>query len=129
MRRVSITLPDDAYRALEELVSKTGISNRSRIMADAVMLLRGQELEDNRFYAGSLVLIYDHSKGETVYAVTDAQHDFNDIVRGTTHIHLSEEKCVEITTVVGEGKRIKELVSRLRKVSGVITVQTCFVVP
>lgn len=122
MRRISITLPDEVYSALEELEAKTRISNRSRLIGDAIMLMHSQEVDDDATYAGSIVIVYDHSKGETVYAVVDVQHDFHGVIRGTTHVHLSEEKCIEVTTVVGKGRELKELSSRLRKISGVITV-------
>jgi len=123
MRRVSVTLPDEVYKALEELEAKTRIANRSRLVGDAVMLLYNQTLEDDAVYAGGLVVVYDHSRGETVYGVVDAQHDYTGLVRGSIHVHLTEEKCVEVIAVQGKGAEIKELASRLRKVSGVITVQ------
>ncbi|MEZ0346353.1 MAG: CopG family ribbon-helix-helix protein [Infirmifilum sp.] len=123
MRRVSVTLPDDIYRQLEELEAKTKITNRSRLIGDAITLFYNQNIEDEAVYAGSLVTLYDHSRGETVYSVVDVQHDFHEVIRVTTHVHLTEEKCVEVTTVLGKGKDIKELVSRLRRISGVLTVQ------
>ncbi|QOJ79083.1 CopG family ribbon-helix-helix protein [Infirmifilum lucidum] len=127
MRRISVTLPDEVFKALEELEVKTGVSNRSRLVGDAVMLLHSQALEDDAVYAGSLVVVYDHSRGETVYGVVDAQHDYTGLIRGSIHVHLTEEKCVEVIAVHGRGAEIRGLASKLRRVSGVITVQQSLV--
>lgn len=123
MRRVSVTLPDEVYQALEELAEKRGLANRSRIVGDAVMLLYSQSLDPDATYAGSLVVLYDHTRGETVYGVVDVQHDFSGAIVGSVHIHLTEEKCAEVIAVRGKGSEIEDLASRLRRVSGVVTVQ------
>lgn len=121
MRRISLTLPDEVYNALEELAEKMRIDNRSRLIADIIMAHSVSVLEEKK-YAGSIVILYDHSRGETVYAVTDLQHDFPE-VHASLHMHLGEDLCVEILAVKGEGKRLRCLLAKLREVSGVITVQ------
>ncbi|ABL78634.1 CopG family ribbon-helix-helix protein [Thermofilum pendens] len=122
MRRISLTVPDEVYKALEELAERTRISNRSRLVSDAIMAYASQSLEDGARYAGAIIVLYDHSRGETVYGVTDAQHDYPEI-SASLHMHLSEDLCLEVLGVRGEGGRLKNLISALRGVSGVITVQ------
>ncbi|MEM4852821.1 MAG: hypothetical protein QXQ60_04580, partial [Thermofilum sp.] len=63
------------------------------------------------------------TRGETVHALVDAQHEHLDIVRSSTHLHVSDDKCVEVLTVEGKGERIQSLISSLRRVSGVFSVQ------
>jgi CopG family nickel-responsive transcriptional regulator len=53
----------------------------------------------------------------------DAQHGFEDVVRSSVHMHVSEEKCVEVLAVEGRGERILGLIAALRRVSGVVSVQ------
>jgi len=122
VRRISLTLPDEVYNALEELAEKMRIDNRSRLIADIIMAHSVSVLEEEKKYAGSIVILYDHSRGETVYAVMDLQHDFPE-VHASLHMHLGEDLCVEILAVKGEGKRLRSLLAKLREVSGVITVQ------
>jgi CopG family nickel-responsive transcriptional regulator len=122
VRRISLTLPDEVYNALEELAERMKIDNRSRLVADMIMAHAMSVLEDEKRYAGSVVVLYDHSRGETVYALTDVQHDYPE-VSATIHMHISEDLCAEVLGVRGEGKRLRSLLSRLREVSGVITVQ------
>jgi CopG family nickel-responsive transcriptional regulator len=123
LRRVSIVLPDEVYQLLEEAARRTGVSNRSRLISDAVVGHYSSFIDEEGFYAGALVLFYDHSRGETVYAVVDAQHGFEDVVRSSVHMHVSEEKCVEVLAVEGRGERILGLIAALRRVSGVVSVQ------
>ncbi len=123
MRRVSIVLPDEVYQLLEEAARRTGITNRSRLVSDAVVSHYSSFIDKEGLYAGALVVFYDHSRGETVYAVVDAQHSFADVVRSNAHMHVSEEKCAEVLAVMGRGERILDLIAALRKVSGVVSVQ------
>ena len=123
MRRISVTLPDETFMALEELEKKTGIRNRSRIIADAIMFYSSSMIEDEAKYVGSVVIYYNHARGETVRALVEAQHHFLGEIRATTHIHLSRENCVDVLTIIGSGKSIRDLVRDVRKISGVITVQ------
>lgn len=124
MRRVSVTLPDEVFAVLEELSRG---SNRSRVVADAVVGLASRRLRRGSRYAGAIVVYYDHSRGETTKALIEAQHRFLGEVRASTHIHLTRENCVDVLTVVGEGGQVERLVEDLRRVSGVITVQYALV--
>jgi len=123
LRRVSVILPDEVYQLLEEAARRTGITNRSRLISDAVVGYYSSSVDREGFYAGALVVFYDHSRGETAYAVVDAQHGFADVIRSNVHMHVSEERCVEVLAVAGRGERVLELIASLRKVSGVISVQ------
>lgn len=123
LRRVSITLPDDVYKLLDDLARRTRISNRSRIIGDSIVHYHSSLLDEDMYYAGAVVVAYDHSRGETVHALVDAQHEFLEIVRSNTHLHISEDKCIEVLTVEGRGERIQSLISSLRRVSGVLSVQ------
>ncbi len=119
MRRVSVTLPEDVFSVLEEL-SRGG--NRSRVVADAVMAYASQRLEPGARYAGAVVVYYDHSRGETLKAVVEAQHRFLGEVRASAHVHLSRNMCIEVLAVEGTGDEIRGLLDSLRKASGVAAV-------
>lgn len=123
MRRISITLPDEAFRTLEELCRRTGVSNRSRVVADAIMHFSLTQLDDEKDYAGAVIIYYNHSRGETTKALIDSQHNFLGEIRATTHIHLTRENCIDVLTIIGKGGAIKKLIGDMRKISGVITVQ------
>lgn len=123
MRRVSVALPDEVYRLIEDLSRKTGVSNRSRLISDSIVYYHSRLLDEHNYYAGALIIVYDHSRGETVHALVDAQHEYLEIIRSSTHLHVSEDKCVEVLVVEGSGARIRSLISAMRKVSGVFSVQ------
>uniref|UniRef100_A0A7C4H746 CopG family ribbon-helix-helix protein n=1 Tax=Thermofilum pendens TaxID=2269 RepID=A0A7C4H746_THEPE len=123
MRRVSVALPDEVYKLLEDLARKTGVYNRSRIIGDSIVHYSSHLLSGDEYYAGAVTVAYDHTRGETVHALVDAQHEHLDIVRSSTHLHVSDDKCVEVLTVEGKGERIQSLISSLRRVSGVFSVQ------
>jgi CopG family nickel-responsive transcriptional regulator len=45
--------------------------------------------------------------------VTDLQHEFKDLIRVTTHVHVGDRDCVEVIHAMGEYGKVQELVSRL----------------
>jgi len=120
MRRVSVTLPDEVFALLEELAR--GV-NRSRVVADAIVEYAARRIKPGARYSGAVLVFYDHSRGETVKGLVEAQHHFLGEVRASTHVHLTREKCVDVLAVTGRGEDILRLVESLRRISGVITVQ------
>lgn len=123
MRRVSVAFPDEVYKVLEDLAKKTGITNRSRLISDSIVHYHSRLLDKDEYYVGAVVVAYDHSRGETVHALVDVQHEYLEVVRTNTHLHISEDKCVEVLVVEGRGEKIQSLISSLRRVSGVFSVQ------
>jgi len=92
---------------------------RSKAIGD---LIRASLVKDEWKYgeevAGAIVLLYDHHKRNIVEKITDLQHDYNDNIISTQHIHLDHDNCLEIVAVKGKANRIKEIESVLKSVKG-----------
>ncbi|MCU7787559.1 CopG family transcriptional regulator [Pyrobaculum sp. 3827-6] len=114
MKRVSIALDDKLFKEIEYAMSQIGETNRSRFIA-SIVSEKIAELSTTPV-ASIVVLVYDHEVGEVVKSVTEIQHDFRDVIRTTSHIHLDERNCLEVIHAVGEGERIKQLVTRISRV-------------
>jgi CopG family nickel-responsive transcriptional regulator len=95
-------------------MSQIGETNRSRFIA-SIISEKVAELSTTPV-ASIVVLVYDHEVGEVVKNITEIQHDFRDVIRTTSHIHLDERNCLEVIHAVGEGERIKQLVTRISRV-------------
>jgi len=114
-RRVSLALDEKLLRTIDGLMVKQGEINRSRFINSLLAnALAGIMEETTGGYVLSLVvLMYDHELGDVEKNVTDLQHEFKDLIRVTTHVHVGDRDCVEVIHAMGEYGKVQELVSRL----------------
>ncbi|ACB39359.1 CopG family ribbon-helix-helix protein [Pyrobaculum neutrophilum] len=114
VKRISIVLDDDLYKEMERLMTELGEVNRSRFIASVIAEKIGEASKTP--VASLVVIVYDHEVGDVAKHLTEVQHDFNDVIRVTTHVHLDERNCMEVIHAVGEGQRIRELTSRISRI-------------
>ena len=114
-RRISLALDEKLLRTIDGLMVKQGEINRSRFINSLLTnALAGIMEETTGGYVLSLVvLMYDHELGDVEKNVTDLQHEFKDLIRVTTHVHVGDRDCVEVIHAMGEYGKVQELVSRL----------------
>ena len=114
-KRVSLALDEELLRTIDGLMVKQGEINRSRFINSLLAnALAGIMEETTGGYVLSLVvLMYDHELGDVEKNVTDLQHEFKDLIRVTTHVHVGDRDCVEVIHAMGEYGKVQELVSRL----------------
>jgi len=70
--------------------------------------------------AGAIVMTYDHHKRELVNQLIDIQHDFQEVIISTQHVHLDHSHCLEIIAVRGSAPDVQKLASILKAKTGVI---------
>jgi len=68
---------------------------------------------------GAITLVYDHQARMLDYKLTHLQHDYHEIIRFSTHLHLDERHCVQVVIVGGPAARVSELADRLSALKGV----------
>ncbi len=117
MRRITITIDDDLYEMMEKTLAKLGEVNRSRFITSALNNYLSEVMIPEEGQVFSLVvIIFNHEVGEVDKEITSVQHDYRDIIKVTTHIHLTEDLCAEVIHIVGDSRRVREIVSRLSKI-------------
>lgn len=114
MKRISLTLDDKLYKEMENAMSVLGETNRSRFVA-SIIAEKISELVQKPM-ASIIVYIYDHEVGEVAKNITEIQHEFRDVIRTSTHIHLDDRNCLEVIHALGDGERIRDLVTRISRV-------------
>jgi len=120
--RISATLPDDLLKKFDEICKEMGYKNRSNAISSAIheFIASHKFVKEKGEIAGAIVFTYIHSPS-TSELLTRAQHEYNDIINATMHVHLSEEKCLEIIAVRGRARDIKKLLKKLAAIKGVIS--------
>lgn len=58
---------------------------------------------------GAIVLLYYVDKPSLLNQIIHVQHEFEDVICSSMHVHLTRDKCLEIIAVKGNAQEIKQL--------------------
>ena len=122
VERVCISVPSDLLAEFDDAVAKMGYPNRSKAVQDAMRSFlaewkASQALEGR--VNGAIVMIYDHRKPGLVEELLDVQHEHEDLIAATMHIHLTEEDCLEVIAVQGDVEDVRALAEAMKTKKGV----------
>jgi len=118
--RFGVSLDKELLKKFDELIKGRNYTNRSKALADLIRKEFVQEQwKKGGEIAGAITLVYDHHKRELINKLTDIQHDFQNIVISTQHIHLDHDNCLEIIAVKGVAAKIQKLTDTLKAVKGI----------
>lgn len=120
--RIGVSLPNNLLTKFDRIIEKRGYSSRSEGIRDSIRTYITyyewmNDVKGRR--VGTITLIYDHTKRGLSNALADAQHDFIDIIKSSTHIHLDHDNCLEVIILDGEGADVKAVAERIMSLKGV----------
>ena len=118
--RFGVSLEKTLIDAFDSHIRKQDYQNRSEAIRDLIRneLVKKQWTEGG-IVAGVIVMTYNHHKRELVSKMLDIQHEFQELVISTQHIHLTHHNCLEIIAAKGKAARIEQLASKLKSLVGV----------
>ena len=122
LERVSLTIPSDLLRELDELIREKGYASRSEAIRDAVTAFLAEQRarkETKGEVTGILAFLYDHEVRGLADRITDAQHGAACAVVSALHWHLDERNCLEVLLVRGRSEDVNSLASRIESMRGV----------
>ncbi len=119
--RFGVSLEKNLLTDFDRLCSENKYQNRSEAIRD---LIRDRLVEDEwgqskGSVTGVISLVYDHHHRELLDDLISVQHDHQDIIISSQHIHLDHDNCLEVIIAKGVAKGIKDLAARLRSAKGV----------
>ncbi len=118
--RFGVSLEDSLLDKFDRLIRKKGYATRSEALRDLIRQeLVKNEWEEDQEVAGTITFIFDHHKRGLSSQLTDLQHDHQDTIISTQHIHLDHHNCLEIVAVKGKAGEVQKLADELRSVKGV----------
>lgn len=118
--RFGVSLEKDLLRRFDEHIKERLYDNRSEAIRDLIRKeLVARDWSDDQEVAGAITFLYDHHDRELLSKITDIQHDFQEVIISTQHIHLDHDHCLEIVAVCGNSRKIKTLADRISAVKGV----------
>jgi CopG family nickel-responsive transcriptional regulator len=119
--RFSISLPKVLLAQLDQMSREKGYDNRSLAIADMIRadLVEHRQKFSNEPIAGTITLVYDHHKHNLQSTLTEIQHDHEDVIISTVHVHLDHHNCLEVILVRGKAGVIKKIADALTAAKGV----------
>ena len=119
--RFGVSMDDRLLAALDGIVSRRGYANRSEAIRDLVRAEQVRESWENEkgLVVGTLTLVYDHHVRELSERLVTLQHDHEEMVHSTMHIHLSLRRCLEVIVLRGKARDVQQLADRLIAARGV----------
>ncbi len=119
--RFSLSMPAGLVRELDKMLKVKGYVNRSQAVADMVSahLVEYHGGEGDREIAGTITLVYDHHQRNVQALLTDIQHDHQDVIIATLHVHLDHHNCMEVLAVRGTADLVRLVADQLIAARGV----------
>jgi CopG family nickel-responsive transcriptional regulator len=118
--RFGISLEKALLANFDNLIKRRKYTNRSEAIRDLIRQeLLKKELEEDREVAGAITFMYDHHQRDLLNKIIDVQHDHQDIIQSSQHIHLDHHNCLEIVAVKGHYGKVSKLADTLKALKGV----------
>jgi len=121
LARFGVSMDRDLLLALDRITEHRGYANRSEAIRDLIRAEQVRETWEARggTVVATLTLVYDHHVREAGERLTNLQHDHDDLVHSTMHVHLTHRMCLEVIVMRGDPRRIQHLADRLIAARGV----------
>ena len=121
LARFGVSINKDLLDKFDGLIEDQQYPTRSKAIEDLINYYITNETlsNDSISVIGTINIIYDHHKRELLKKLTDIQHDFQELIVSSQHIHVSHNDCFEIIIVKGHIKEAERLFSRIKSIKGI----------
>ncbi len=122
MTIVSISIPDDLLTRFDEVLTDKGFRSRSDAMRESMRSF----VDESEWEASDgenqivITMVYDEAgpRGE----LSVLQHRYEEI-QMMLHLHIEKGQCMEVFIARGPNDRLREILSKIRKVKGVRSIR------
>ncbi|MCU0852087.1 MAG: CopG family ribbon-helix-helix protein [Thermoplasmata archaeon] len=122
MTIVSMSVPDDLLRRFDEMMADKGFRSRSDAMRESMRSFVDEAEWESAEGENQVVItmVYDEigPRGE----LSVLQHRYEEI-QMMLHLHIETGQCMEVFIARGQTNRLREILSKIRKVKGVRSIR------
>lgn len=121
VERVSLAIERDLIERFDQLLSRSGHSNRSEAIRD---LMRSRVVEEE-WAAGrgecvaTVTIVYDHTKRDLADRLLETGHEHHRMIMATMHVHLDDDHCLEVMALRGKPAELRHFADHLIGMKGV----------
>jgi CopG family nickel-responsive transcriptional regulator len=117
--RFGVAMEASLIKQLDALAKQRG-STRSELLRDLARAEVGRGLAQKRAPAvAAVTIVYDHHIRELTERLNTIQHELEEQVRSTMHVHLDHAHCLEVIVMRGRADLLKAASDRLLGARGV----------
>lgn len=122
LARFGVSIPSELLKAFDKYIERKHYANRSEAIRDLIRqkLVEEEWKESREEVAGVITYLYDHHKRDLSEKLLDIQHEYYDKIITTQHLHVDQDRCLEIILVRGKANEIRELADRIQAQKGVL---------
>jgi CopG family transcriptional regulator, nickel-responsive regulator len=123
VERMTVSLPHTVLAELDATVARRGFASRSQAVAE--LLHRGLVEDRNEFgdevMCGALTLFYGQPSMGVEQRLGDLQRSNIDEVIASFHVHLNENRTLEVVLLQGPARKLQAIADEMITVRGVIS--------
>ncbi len=123
VNRISISLPDDLQTELDLMVATRGFESRSQAINDMLRqhLVEHKRDKGNEVMVGTITVLYNNATRGLQKTMADLQYRYLDEVISSLHVHLADNKTMEVILVQGPAQTVQTIGNEIIAIRGVIT--------
>ncbi len=123
LRRITVSMPEETFQALDRLVTERGFESRSQAIAE---MIHNQSAEHrskvgNEVMAGTLTLVYDESKSSLLRDLSRICRGYVAEVISSQHVLLEDDHVMEVILMQGPALTLRKIANELASCKGVKT--------
>lgn len=122
LMRFSVAMPEDLLMKFDQLVARRGLAkNRSEVVRDLVRdaLVQDEAGVPGAEVMGTLTIVYNHHAADVQEKLQDIQHSYLDYVVSSMHVHVDEDRCLEVVVMRGETTVVSGIANLILGTKGV----------
>ena len=123
VERVSLSLPPRMVADLDAMVARRGFASRSQAVAEMLhrLLIEEQTKFGEEVMVGTLTLFYGQLATGVEQRIGELQRAHIDEVISSFHVHLNENRTLEVLLVQGPARKLQAIADEMITVRGVIS--------
>jgi CopG family nickel-responsive transcriptional regulator len=122
--KISVSLPRDLLKELEDFMEKNKAGDRSKIVQLALRNFPDENKESDAFTYSVISVIYDFVTAESEF--TKVQHEYAELIMSNMHVHVSARECMEAIFVKGRKSEVMKLIGSINQIKGIKKVKPTF---
>jgi CopG family nickel-responsive transcriptional regulator len=121
LRRITISMPEDTFLALDRLVTERGFDSRSQAIVEMIHQQAAEHLGKigTQVMAGTLTMIYDESKSTLLKDLSRVCREHITEVISSQHILLEDDHVLEVLLMQGPAATLRQIANELVTCKGV----------
>ena len=121
LARIGVAIDAELLKEFDAYLDRRNYANRSEGFRDLVRdaLIGEKTAQPDEPSVGTLTLVYDHHTRSLSEKLTAMQHDHQELVVSTLHVHLDHHNCLEVLVLRGPAGKIRHLAEGIIATKGV----------